>query len=189
MGSDGGICWMPLKNPASYERAASLIKPFWMFTQSSNADWQERANMDWLYNNPNISEPNYIVGTYGSSQDINLQDLSTILGLENNELCIDDSLTFLELIEDLETRPLLFANTNKWDYLSDKKYYRNIKRSCYDVNGKSLSLLECILWESLLYSEKINGLGCIANMQVNNWASELRYITKYNEVDSEETWT
>lgn len=193
MGADGGVAWMALKNSSKYDRVRELVYPFWNFTESGCADWQEDANYAWLDENGEYSGPEYLVGRYGSFQDIDLTDLRDILLSDDGEVCSDPSLTFLELLEDLDTRPLLFNNGSKWEYLSPRSPGVFAMRYCYDSRGGRLSTLEIVLWEHLRYSssteDRKEKLGCLAEMKVSDWLEELNELLDGHSTSSEETWT
>lgn len=193
MGADGGIVWMMVKDPSKYKRVKELLYPF-SFTEWCCADWQEDANSNFLDKNADISEPEYLVGTYGTNQDTDLNDLKNILTYEPEELCSDPSLTFSELLEDLESRPVSFKNNSgPWQYLhmckQDVVYLRHY---CYDVNGNHLSPLEIILWDCMRYHSVVDrmiNLNVIAHMTVLNWYEELQTLLNPNKTYMEETWT
>ncbi len=162
MGADGGVSWVRLLQPSNenYKRCKELLSPFWEMFESGNANWQQDQCDDWHDDNPEIREPFYLYGYYGTSQNLDLNDLCLILN--EDYICIDSSLTFGELIEDLRTRPLYFHNEKynletKISYLFEE--YHNISqvRNCLDVNGRRLSILEVSLWQAFhIWFEEIS---------------------------------
>ncbi len=189
MGADGGVVYMKLRNPSKFSRLLELINPFYFLTESGNADWQQDT-CDKFWESSPIGAPEYLCGTYGTSQDFDISDLRDILDPDyfENEIA-DPSLTFVELVEDLQTRP--FGGTDgKWCYLTDRitvgKYH-----NYYDSGAKRLSLLEKMLWDVVCWrlNDLPKTLGPISNMTISSWLSEMREILEYKNVFSEETWT
>lgn len=193
MGADGGMCWIKLRNPTKYNRVHELLAPFYFLT---HIDDYHQSNVDWY--DPTIDAPNYIVGSYGTDQkfDIN-EDLVDVLEHDFDEIFPDmdptptyGQLTFLELVEDLKTRPFVDYD-GKFFYLADRTYsYRMY--NVVDSNDRHISKLEEMLWDIIEYSkleELREDLGILADMKVNDWLDELRSLLESDNHGSEETWT
>lgn len=191
MGADGGVCWMKVKDPSKYARVQELLRPFYWLTYVDDYRW---SNVEYIRKSP-ISEPTYLVGTYGSFQDFSIcGTLRDILERSEDEnVCSDPSLTFLELVEDLATRPMACNNVvNEWVYLTDRRMgVIRPHRDYYSASGERLTILEIMLWDRVHYwLEKLEEeLEPIAHMTVESWLTELRGLLEYSNVGSEETWT
>lgn len=195
MGADGGMCWIKLHNATKYNRVCELLEPFWFLT--SIDDYHE-SNSDW--DDPNIQAPQYLIGSYGTDQDFSIcDDLVEILEDDFDEVIpgMDPTptygqLTFLELVEDLKTRPFTDDNQVSYFYLTEKSYSIYKMGNFLDPNGRRISKLEIMLWDIIKYSkpEELNeDLGVLADMKVNDWLDEIRSLLEPNSFGSEETWT
>ncbi len=194
MGADGGMCWMALREPSKYDRVRQLIGPFWFLT---HIDDYYQSNVDWT--SDVIIEPKFLIGTYGSFQDYDISEtLRDILNPENYDdyLWGDPSvvyghLTFLELVDDLLTRPL--HKGGEWTYLGET--WRPARGLGYWIgsNQKYVSLLEEIVWEVVEYAkseeQRREQLGILADMKVGDWMREMRELLDWTKTGSEETWT
>lgn len=198
MGADGGVCWIPLHDPSKYDRVLELLRPFYFLTSVDDYHW---SNVEWIDNNAHLIK-GCVFGTYGTSQEFSLREsLVQILDPECGDVCADPSLTFLELVEDLETRPFTKDNDwgdpapqDRWCYLSEGWGWRGpIKnmRDWLDPNGCRPTKLEQMLW-SLAKTEHgfmDDALFPIAEMKISDWVEELRSLLDYSASDLEETWT
>lgn len=195
MGADGGVCWMALHHPSQYKRVSDLIKPFYFLTQYGNADWQEEAN-DAFRSANNYDPPNYLVGTYGSFQNFSIYDDLRQLLEPDTQICSNSSLTFVELVDDLASRPLMkWDGGNEWFYLLEDRILARDIMYYYYADCQHPSILEAMLWDTVdsYYSLGIKRvtdlLLPIADMRVCDWANELRSLLDYKKVYHEETWT
>jgi len=199
MGADGGVCWVALHDASQYKRVTHLLMPFYFLTEYGNANWQEEAN-DVFRDANDFGPPKYLVGTYGSFQDFSIyEDLQEILQSED-QICLDPSLTFTELVDDLVCRPLMCyeegsTKGSRWQYVLEGIFGKNLLYY-YDVNGQHPSLLEAMLWEAVhstyyVYgrAKAIDKLFPIADMRVCDWVDELKSLLDYKHVLHEETWT
>lgn len=195
MGADGGVCWVALNDHTQYQRVKDLLRPFYFLTESGNADWQEAANRQFIASNGYFA-PEYLVGSYGSFQDFSIyEDLRDILG-SGDEICADPSLTFIELVDDLVTRPVMPFNGSEWQYLLEDRIIGRHLLRFYGADGKQASVLEAMVWDCvdttyLLHGREktIESLIPIHNMRVCDWADELCSLLDYDNIDHEETWT
>lgn len=199
MGAEGGVCWIPLRDPVRFDRVKDLIQPFYFLTKYGNADWQEDANDEYMDAHPYLYGENFLVGTYGSFQDFSLLSLENILS-DEREICSDPSLTFLELMEDLDTRPLLFPERPhdegpaQYGYLPTTRASISRLRGTQDAHqGIYLSTLEIMLWDRMRYSSvtaaRCKELFPISDIKVSDWRDELNYLLNLFLVGCKETWT
>lgn len=198
MGADGGVCWMPLRDPKQYARVLELLGPFYYLTKYGNADWQDDANDQFLNSHP-YHRPNYLVGTYGSFQDFSIYPALEEILSDEREICIDPSLTFLELMEDLDTRPLFFPEIYmdsipaQWGFLPSIRASISRLRRTRNARGTYLSTLEIMLWDSMKYysteAERAVELCPIAKTNLSDWRDELRSLLDVSLTGREETWT
>ena len=195
MGADGGMCWIKLRNPTKYNRVCELIKPFYFLTY---VDDYHESNIDW--ESGGIYSPEYLVGTYGTDQEFSIHDDLVEVLEDNFDEVISGmdptptygQLTFLELVEDLKTRPFTDNNQISYFYLTEKSYSSYKMRDFIDPNGRRISKLEIMLWGIIKYSkpeELREDLGILADIKVNDWLNELRSLLEPNSFGSEETWT
>lgn len=186
MGADGGISWIGLKNPKKYDRAQELIKPFWFLT---HIDDYHYSNVEW--SSDFICAPNYIVGTYGTDQNYCLDEEFDEIYPNMDPTPTYGQLTFLELVEDLKTRPFINQTSNKCYYLPNESFPYGMY-NVVDSNGRHITKLEEMLWYTIKYTEEKDlreDLGILADMKVNDWLEELRTLLNPNDSGSEETWT
>lgn len=173
MGADGGVVYIPLKNPThdNYARVCQLLQPFWQFQdQDSSAYWAEAANWEWQKANPNIGAPHEVLGYYGTDRGDNF-DLSRLPEL--CEMSVDYhgdlyALTFDEL--DMDCRTSLVPITGAYhEPILYRLWYRHFH----------------------LFSreEVLRQLGIIANMTAAQWAKELDSLLELSAMVTEETWT
>lgn len=185
MGADGGVCWVPVKDPTKYDRAIGLIRPFYGLLESGMADWQEDACSRWERRNSWCGPPNYIQGYYGSFQDYDLNQVAELLiNADGEEIVEDSTITFGELLEDLATRPMCCPGM----YLQSHSQIKYL----LDFKGRPLSLLEVILWEFFGWRKNITedkDFDIIRNMKVLDWVEELGSLCDWKRCASEETWT
>lgn len=203
MGADGGVCWMALKDPSKYDRVLELIKPFYFLTSVDDYHW---SNVEW--DDPIIHAPEYLTGTYGTDQEYSIDDaLVEILDVKNynhadhygecaNPSILYEHLTFMELVEDLESRPIMDVYSNgHWRYLGEgwrpRKWDYQYLRNCYSSNGIRISLLEEMLWDAVGWrrNKLREALGPIADMKIGEWMNEMRSLLDYRHHGCEETWT
>ena len=195
MGADGGMCWIRLRNPTKYNRVCELIKPFYFLTY---VDDYHESNIDW--ESGGIYSPEYLVGTYGTDQEFSIHDDLVEVLEDNFDEVISGmdptptygQLTFLELVEDLKTRPFTDNNQISYFYLTEKSCSSYKMRDFIDPNGRRISKLEIMLWDIVEYSkpeELREDLGILADIKVNDWLDELRLLLEPNSFGSEETWT
>lgn len=176
MGADGGVVYIPLRNPSdkNYERVTQLLQPFWQFLNRDGcAHWAEEAHWEWEQNN-SIDPPKYVLGYYGTDRvdDLELGDLPEICDVPDR----DDApyqgylydLTFSEL--DLECRTTMFPITGS--------YYGHPLHKLWHKHFH---------WSSR--EEVISNLGSLLDMKIEDWAKELNNLLFMNQVVHEETWT
>lgn len=189
------MCWMALRQPMKYERVRQLIGPFWELTY---IDDYYQSNRRWT--DDVIVEPDFLIGTYGSFQNYNINNtLRDILNPESYDdyLWGDPSvvyghLTFIELVEDLLTRPL-YLNGGEWTYLEETWRSARGLRRWIGSNQKYVSVLEEIVWDVVNYAkneeQRRDKLGILADMTVGEWMREMRELLDWTRTGYEETWT
>lgn len=197
MGADGGVCYVPMRNPSSKARALELLSPFygllgkcpWSDSRGDQTDAWECAHPEVVYSN------NYIMGYYGTGQDIDLGDLAEMFRdvVDFDDLVPDPSLTFGELLEDLQTRPMFDQSKGGIYYLSSSH-----QRWAYDIKGREMSCVEYMLWEFFGWCANFDGeyaafnqrdFAPIRDMKVVDWAREIERLCRWGSFTKEETWT
>lgn len=195
MGADGGVCWIQLRDPSKYDRVCELLRPFYFLTYVDDYHW---SNVEWT--SSVIHAPEYLTGTYGTDQEWNIaEDLPRILdpAAYEGEYCVDPSvtygdLTFIELVEDLVTRPLSDGSGSGWRYIEGLRY-RSYARY-WDFHCRNVSHLEWMLWEVVRWyhadADKLRDrLRHIGEMKIKEWMDELRSLLYHDSVGCDETWT
>jgi hypothetical protein len=202
MGSDGGVCYVKMRDPSKKSRALELLRPFHGLLNHGFADWAENQTLDWEDAHPKISSSSdYILGYYSSSQDYDLGALADLFryfgdreGQESFESQVPDpSLTFVELLEDLATRPMFNQSVNGIYYLGKFTH-----RYGWDLNGREISIIEQLLWSYWGWRNDFSGddadhhrneFAPIADMKVIDWLWEMNSLVDWSSLDREETWT
>lgn len=179
MGADGGLNWMLLKVPASRERAASLVYDLGLLA----TNWRDE-DTEWEQENPLPSDA--VVSRYGTDMEHSgMEDLRDILyEIE------DDPRTFLEVAEDLATRP-------EWQMYQLTPLEEAVLRHCswsvwYDYRYRGNRFDEARRYESCRADRIMEGvkhLEDITNMSVQAWAEELKKLLHWETAYSVETWT
>lgn len=171
MGADGGVCWVRVTGDP--KRFQALVDPFG-FNRFDT--WQDDKHNDWLREHADADGCE--VATYGTSQDTQgYLDLETVLDEifhwdgSHFDGCGDNfpEMTFEECLLAIQTRP-----THWWDYKSE---------------------LEEVLLESVGFWY-FRGLPlhrpehqAILDMNVLEWAKEIRSLIDMHSWGSAETWT
>lgn len=155
MGSSGGMCGIALRDPKRYDRAYALLATFRFLDDYGWHSDAKEANETWWDESAGSGHraPQWLVGTYGTGQDFDycetLRDVLLAAPAEG-ELCIDPTLTFAELAEDIATRPLCdFYGRGGWRYPeTDRLYVRGGIGYMRDARGRTLTELEMMTWEA-----------------------------------------
>lgn len=200
MGADGGVCYVPLRDPSKKPRAMELLRAFYpLFTCPWKRGCAAEQTDEWERAHPEIaSSKNYLMGYYGDfGAGIDLGDLAEMFRYYHDfdELVPDPSLTFEELLFDLATRPMGYPGSTK--YLGR---WQEVSCQDIDINGRWLSPIEVLLWRCFGWeveatSEKIlldagdTSLDPIRNMKVVDWAREVERLCRWGSFIREETWT
>jgi hypothetical protein len=152
------------------------------------ADWQEDQTNGWLAQNAWCRAPDYVVGYYGSFQDHDLSGFSEFMLAD--DLMVHPELTFVELLDELSTRPL-YDGTCKIQYLPAHLNDRVHGEWLHDLNGNPLTGFETYVWDTFGW-DRANWrarLGSLADMKVDEWRDELVGLCSWENIGSSETWT
>lgn len=193
MGADGGVCFVPMRDPSRYARAIELIRPFYTLLE---CPWKRGCNAEqtdeWERAHPEIaSSSNYVMGYYGTNKDFDLGDVAEMFRYYDDldTVVPDPSLTFGELLQDLATRPMGWPGSVS--YLEpwwDRFYFHPP-----DINGRYLSPIEQILWSTFGWradeADTCDSFAPIRNMNVVEWTRELERLCHWGSFRREETWT
>lgn len=169
MGADGGVVWVPVKDPTKYDRAMELLRPFYHLTTTSGmCSTAEDGWYEWCGANPRIAPPHYVVGLYGDFwHDTTLDDLA------RERECPEPlrGFTWADVAE------LGFHTMTEKDLAWPDMWCAFVLKLMHEHFGH------------LEWPEVVNRLGTIATMQVDDWFAELDALLRYDAMKTAETWS
>lgn len=169
MGADGGVVWVPLKDPANHDRAMDLLGPFYCLVSTSGmCSAAEDGWYAWRKANPRITRPHYVVGLYGDFwYDTTLDDLA----------------------RERECPEALRGFT--WAEVAELDFHKMTGKDLWwpDMDCAFVVKLMHEHWGHLEWTEVVERLRGVAGMQVADWFAELERLLDWDATRTEETWT
>lgn len=168
MGAQGGVVYIPLRDPSKYSRVTELLGPFWQYLcQNACSDWAESEHSKWETENSCVSQPTHLFGHYGTDRGdfLDLHDLRDLCQHEPEE-GYDDSalydLTFDEMDLECRTKPAWIPMRGYLAHPLHRLWYEHFERTPREGVLKNL--------------------GSLAHIRIADWCDELRKLLHFDHL-------